>query len=167
MVLMRFLLVDLFFGFDVQCSNVMGGNQPQRAKRSPMPAVGLLRRIAVLRCCPRPLAPALIGYIYRPLNSHLNRSAQATHANTDDSDGRPKRLTRAAAAPLALAIVVRQSGQSRHDRALSGALPQLRADPRRADLGQADHRHRPDRLRSEPMQPPSPRTGQTRARRNS
>ena len=34
--------------------------------------------------------------------------------------------------PSALAIVVRQSGQSRHDRALSRALSQLRPDPRGA-----------------------------------
>ena len=34
-----------------------------------------------------------------------------------------------------------------HDRALSRALPELRPDPRRAAVGQADHRHRADRLR--------------------
>ena len=65
---------------------------------------------------------------------------------------------------LALAIVVRQSRQSGHDRALSRALPQLRPDPRRAHLRQADHRHRADRLRLEPVQPPSPRARQSRAR---
>ena len=47
----------------------------------------------------------------------------------------------------AVARLVRQSGQCRHDRALSRALPQLRHHARRAAVGQADHRHRPDRFR--------------------
>ena len=64
----------------------------------------------------------------------------------------------------ALAAVVRQSRQSRHDGALSRALPQLRPHPRGAAVGQADHRHRPDRLRPLALQPPSPRTRQARAR---
>ncbi len=39
-------------------------------------------------------------------------------------------------------------------------------DARRAPLGQADHRHRPDRLRSFALQPPSSRARQARARRD-
>ena len=38
--------------------------------------------------------------------------------------------------------------------------------PRGAALGQADHRHRPDRLRPVALQPPSPRARQARARRH-
>ncbi len=57
-------------------------------------------------------------------------------------------------------------GQSRHDRALSRALSQLRPHRPGASLRQADHRHRADRLRPVALQPPSPRTGQARARRH-
>ena len=51
-------------------------------------------------------------------------------------------------APAPVAGLVRQSGQSRHDGALSGALPQFRPDARGAAIRQADHRHRPDRART-------------------
>ena len=66
----------------------------------------------------------------------------------------------------ALAAVVRQSGKSRHDRALSRALPQLRPHARGADVGQTDHRHRADRLRPLAVQPPSPAARRARARRH-
>src|SRR5436305_91366 len=46
----------------------------------------------------------------------------------------------------ALAALVGQSGKSRHDRALSRALHELRAHAEGAALRQADHRHRADRL---------------------
>ncbi len=55
--------------------------------------------------------------------------------------------------------VVQQPSQSRNDRALSRALPQLRPDPARAAIRQADHRHRADRQRSVAVQPPPPRIG--------
>lgn len=41
---------------------------------------------------------------------------------------------------------VRQSRQSRHDRALYRALPQFRSYARRTSVRQADHRHCPDGL---------------------
>ena len=66
----------------------------------------------------------------------------------------------------ALAALVRQSGQSRHDRALSRALSQLRPHRPGASLRQADHRHRADRLGSVAVQPPSSGAGQARARRH-
>src|SRR4051812_32550138 len=45
----------------------------------------------------------------------------------------------------ALAALVRQSGKPRHDRALSGALHELRPHPEGTALRQADHRDRADR----------------------
>ena len=66
----------------------------------------------------------------------------------------------------AFAALVRQSGQSGDDRALSRALSELRAHQARTHLGQADHRHRADRLGPVALQPPSPRTGRARARRH-
>ena len=65
---------------------------------------------------------------------------------------------------IPLAGVVRQSRQSRHDGALSRALPQFRPDARGTAVGQADHRHRPDRLRPVALQPPPHRARQARAR---
>src|SRR5215207_4037265 len=65
-----------------------------------------------------------------------------------------------------LTPVVRQPGQSGHDGALSGALPQLRADPPGAAIRQADHRHRPDRLGPLALQSPPHRTRQARPRRD-
>ena len=53
-----------------------------------------------------------------------------------------------------------------HDRALSRALPEFRPDGEGAAIGQADHRHRPDRLRSLALQPPPSRAREARARRH-
>ncbi len=68
--------------------------------------------------------------------------------------------------PPALAALVRQPGQSRHDCALPRALPQFWADARRTDRRQADHRHRADRIGPVAVQPASSRIGQTRTRRH-
>ena len=62
--------------------------------------------------------------------------------------------------------MVRQSRESGHDGALSRALPQLRAHARGTAVRQADHRHRPDRLRSFTLQPASPRAREAGARRH-
>ena len=62
--------------------------------------------------------------------------------------------------------VVQQSAQSRHDRALSRALSQLRPDPRGIAGRQADHRHCADRQRPLPLQPASSRPRQPGARRH-
>ena len=53
------------------------------------------------------------------------------------------------------------------DLALSRALSQFRSDQGGADLGQADHRHRADRLRPVAVQSPPPRARQARARGHS
>src|SRR3954466_9427859 len=57
----------------------------------------------------------------------------------------------------ALATLVRQSGKSRHDGALPGALHEFRPYPEGIALRKADHRHRADRLRSVALQPAPPR----------
>ena len=86
--------------------------------------------------------------------------------NRGGDDGEKWQAARTAIAPSALAIVVRQSGQSGHDRALSRALSQLRPHPRGAHLGQTDYRHRADRLRSQPVQPTSSAACRACARRH-
>ncbi len=84
--------------------------------------------------------------------SMLDRISGDFHVRPDDQEEIP------------FAGMVQQSRQSGHDRALSGALPELRPDPRGTAVRQAADRHRPDRLRPVALQPPSPRTGQARAR---
>src|SRR3546814_10522714 len=49
----------------------------------------------------------------------------------------------------------------------SSDLSEFRAQPRRAALGQADHRHRADRVGPVAVQPPSSGAGRARPRRNS
>ena len=66
----------------------------------------------------------------------------------------------------ALLALVRQSRQSRHDGAVHRALSQFRPHPGGVALGQAHHRHRPDRLRPFALQSPPYRTRQARPRRN-
>ena len=63
--------------------------------------------------------------------------------------------------------MVRQSGQSQHDGAVSRALHELGAEARGTASRQADHRHRPIGLGPVSLQPPSPRTRPSRARGNS
>ena len=63
--------------------------------------------------------------------------------------------------------MVQRSDQSGHDRALSGALPQLRPDPAGTAVRQADHRHCADRQRPFAVQPPPSRTGTPGPRRHS
>ena len=65
---------------------------------------------------------------------------------------------------LAVPALVRQSRQSGHDGALSGALPQFRLDQGRAGVGQADRRHRADRFRPVALQSSPSGAGQARAR---
>ena len=92
----------------------------------------------------------------------LNRNVYASgNRELGGGDGQEQQF---ATAPSALAVVVRQPGQSGHDGALSGALPQLRPHARRAHVRQADHRHRADRFGLEPLQSPSHRARQARAR---
>ena len=55
--------------------------------------------------------------------------------------------------------LVRQLRQSGHDVAVPGAVSQFRADPGRAPIRAADHRHRPDRQRFVTLQPPSHGSG--------
>src|SRR5438093_7129108 len=67
----------------------------------------------------------------------------------------------------ALAIVVRQSGQSGHDCPLPRALPQFRADEARTHMRQAHHWHCPERFGPLALQPASSRTRQADPRRDS
>src|SRR5437588_376673 len=64
---------------------------------------------------------------------------------------------RDATAQAPLESLVRQSRQCRHDRALPGALHQLRNFAGGASVRQADHRHRSDRERSDALQSASSR----------
>ena len=80
--------------------------------------------------------------------SMLDRIFGDFHVRPDDQEEIP------------FAGMVQQPRQSGHDRALSGALPELRPDPRGAAVRQAADRHRADRLRPVALQPPSPRACQ-------
>src|SRR6476469_5460603 len=102
--------------------------------------------------------PAAMILVYP--NSLCAKSASTTRPG--NNHGQETYFEESAA--TALATLVRQPRQSGHDRALYRALSQLRADRRGTALGQADHRHRADRLRPVALQPASSAIGRARTR---
>ena len=99
-------------------------------------------------------------------SAHPRRELQWQAKTAEDGHGEETENPGPARQKPALAALVRQSGQSGHDGALSRALSQLRPHRPGASLRQADRRHRADRLGPVAVQPPSSGTGQARARRH-
>ena len=92
--------------------------------------------------------------------SNVPRAERPT-AITQEEGGAPDQ-----AGAAALEGLVRQPRQCRHDGALYRAHDEFRPVARRAAVGPADHRHRPDRLRHRAVQPPPYRAGPSRPRRH-
>ena len=101
----------------------------------------------------------LTGLRFLPCCGHL--SLAKTHGWTGHGENCPQ-----IHAPFKIAALVRQSRQPRHDRALSGALSQLRPHPGGVAVRQADHRHRADRFGPVALQPAPSRAREARARGN-
>ena len=144
-----------------------------KLRRLTRPPAARICSMAVRRlpCAPAAVQPILATKSNRDLSCHratsgvMRPTAQRTAHHGERTHGKKSKPC-PARQDAALAALVRQPGQSGHDRALSRALSQLRPDQQGAALRQADHRHRADRLGPVALQPPSSRAGAPRARRH-